>query len=144
MPAQAEPVSHTGVFQITGSSGNCNDYDPKGDEMNARYRPFIPGSNENTGTRLGLFSTRGAAGYRLDAGQPEIGENSKFKEFSGTVSLGGGFGPFDPVPRVRYISQKPEDVGAKTQFILITGEIDNYDYMRGCIAKFRLAVTKDF
>jgi hypothetical protein len=141
--AEAAQVNFQGDLVITGKAGTCPG-DPTGGHFFARYRPNIAGNPDNVGTKLTLFSPGFGLGFRLNTGNFNVGPSSAFKAVSDWVSLGGNFGAFGPVPRIRYLSHAATPAGpvtANTQFINIVGQIQNFDEAAGCTITFRLPLT---
>jgi hypothetical protein len=142
--ANAAQVNFQGEFIITAKSATGCPSDPVGEHFVARFRPQIAGNPDNQGTNLTIFGQRYAQGYRVNTGGFPVGGTAAFRAVDQSMSLGGGFGPFQPTPAIRFLSQAATPAGAvtaNTQFINIVGQLRNYDGMAGCTITFRMPLT---
>ncbi len=133
-PSSAQSVRFEGFMTITGATGTCTDYNPTGDEALVRYRPGGVGSNPaNSG--LSFFYPVGAYNY-----VPTGKFTGTFKAVQETEIF--EYASNQPDSRVRFDTQQPATVTTTTNFINVTGAIENYDWMTGCVAQFAMSVTR--
>jgi hypothetical protein len=133
--ADAAKIQWQGPFIITGKIGAC-DYDPTGEDFSVRFMPEIAGSENGPG---GRFSLVGGHHYGYAFKLPSGNFDAQFRAVE-SVGWGAGFGPTDT--RVRFISVAPA-ITANAPFLLITGQIRNFDGMAGCTVSFRMNVTRE-
>jgi hypothetical protein len=128
-------VRYMGGFTIVAASGTCTDYDPVGERLQARFTPS--GIADNGGrSSLSLFQFDGAQNYVIDG---RFGP--KFKTVGYTVIYDFADQP-TPKSSLRFTSQSPAKLSPTTDFITVEGQIQNYNYMKGCTVDFRLALTR--
>jgi hypothetical protein len=140
--ANAAQVRFVGGAVFLSATGTCADDNPTGNRTVARFRPEVPGSENGSGARVGLFRQDGAQGWRLNTGNFNVGSSSVFKvtEYS-DVSDGPGTQE-SPVPRMRFLSQSPATINATTQVVTIVAEAQNFSYQAGCTARFRMVLQR--
>jgi len=141
-PASAADYDFDGLFRVTASAGECNDYDPVGDHLFARLRYRVPAVVDNQDWILTLYGDGYGRGYAIENGYP----GPSYKVVDTIYIGGGGWGPDDSVANVflrqTAITAVPAGINANTKFVSIEGQIYNYDFMPDCLVTFSASLQK--
>lgn len=133
--AAAADVIFRGEFYFYDSSGTCPNYNPKGNIGTVRFLPRSLGAN-GTDSRFVFFAYDNAQSFYLPG--------DSFSATAKTVlyhTMWDAPGTPPTPATVAFTAQTPAVFAAGTKFIDVTGVIDNWDWMPGCVVNFRMALN---
>ena len=132
--ASAQVVEFRGGRFITNVTADCPPYLFNGFFFDTRYRPPGLGDNDSA-TRLGLFSTFFSQSYVLESGQ--LSDTFKTVQ-GGRTSLATHL--FQA--QMRVTSQTPGRIDTKTKSVYLAGQIKNFEDTSGCRVNFQVSMTR--
>ena len=137
-PAEAAQVRFQGEFVFTDATAQCGGNSPVGATGRVRFRPQLAGTDNGTGAGFALYSHRSLDAFRLSTGN----FTSAFKSVE-ALGTGDEWGTYTASARFTSVTTVPAGgISSASTFINVVGQISKGADVPGCIATFRLALTK--
>lgn len=115
--------------------GTCSSWNPVNEHAIARFRPSDLGTNGSY-SNLTVFYSTYALGFRV------LGRFTSAYKTVDAQDIGSGMGTWQP--KVRFVTQVPATLTATTKQLVVTGQIQGFDYTPTCTVNFSMVLQRDY